>query len=130
MKLYLAGPMSGIEDFNAPAFRQAARALRDFGHEVVSPVEADEAEGLQLEGPPREAHPSATWGDCLSRDVKLIADSAIDGIVLLPGWEQSKGAKLELALALILKLTVYKFKRGLIERELRGDMAQSLMEVL
>ena len=35
-----------------------------------------------------------TWGDFLSRDVKLIADT-VGGIIFLPNWEQSRGARLE-----------------------------------
>lgn len=39
MRLYLAGPMSGIKDFNAPLFHAEAKRLRDIGHDVVNPAE-------------------------------------------------------------------------------------------
>ena len=37
MRLYLAGPMSGIKDFNFPAFNEAAEHLRKLGYEVFNP---------------------------------------------------------------------------------------------
>ena len=38
-RIYLAGPMSGLPDFNYPAFHAAAAVLRAQGHYVENPAE-------------------------------------------------------------------------------------------
>ncbi len=102
MKIYLAGPMTGIPQFNFPAFDEVARQLRSLGHEVVSPSELDTSDtrawALASKNgvPPGGVTPEGeTWGDILARDVKLVADSDIDAVVVLKGWERSRGALLE-----------------------------------
>lgn len=101
MRLYLAGPMTGLPKFNYPAFIEAAAGLRDMGHEVVSPAELDDpltrAVAMQsVDGAPGTGSANGeTWGDFLARDVKLLADDGIEGIFVLPGWEESSGARLE-----------------------------------
>jgi hypothetical protein len=106
MKVYLSGPMSGIKDMNAPAFVEAAALLRELGHHVFSPVEADIADGIQLEG--RTAPDEKTWGQLLGRDVTALADGDFDAIVLLNGWYSSRGSKLEACEAVLLGLNVFE----------------------
>lgn len=102
--LYLAGPMSGYPKFNFPLFEKAAQDLRDLGFDIISPAELDKTAGSTYE----EAIESLdgdvsklthTWGDFLSRDVKIVADQ-VEGIVFLPNWQSSKGARLEAYVAL------------------------------
>ena len=100
MRLYVAGPMTGIPQFNIPAFNAAAVALRDAGFEVISPAELDDPETYKaaLASPDGAAHDvvkHGTWGDFLARDVKLLVDDGIEAIVVLPGWQKSRGARLE-----------------------------------
>ena len=40
-RLYVAGPMRGIKDFNFPAFDEAATFLRNAGYEVCNPADRD-----------------------------------------------------------------------------------------
>lgn len=97
-RIYIAGPMSGLPQFNFPAFYAAAEALRAVGYDVVSPAELDDAEDAGAAMASKDGSPESakrTWGDFLARDVKLLADTGIQGIIFLPGWQKSKGAKLE-----------------------------------
>lgn len=100
-RVYIAGPMTGIPQFNFPAFDDAARDLRAVGHDVVSPAELDDPEdrAAALASPDGQMHGghhmNKTWGDFLARDVKLIADDGIEAIYVLSGWSRSRGARLE-----------------------------------
>jgi hypothetical protein len=91
MRLYLAGPMRGKPDLNFPAFRAAAAKLREAGHFVFDPSES-------LPG-------DASIRECMATDLSWIALHA-EGIALLPGWDHSRGAKAELALAHAIGLHV------------------------
>lgn len=106
MKVYLAGPMTGYPKFNYPAFDVAAKSLRGQGHEVESPAELDEPHVFEavLASPDGDvaALKEATgegFGDFLARDIRIVADVSVDGVVVLPGWEVSRGANLEVQVA-------------------------------
>lgn len=113
MKIYLAGPMRGIPEFNFPAFNSAAAELRAYGHEVFNPAERDnERHGTDIsKGNVNgdEAHASAQHGFslrvALGEDLAWITSQA-DAIALLPGWEQSTGAASERATAVALGLEI------------------------
>jgi hypothetical protein len=88
--------MSGIKEHNFPAFRTAAHVLREMGITVWSPVEMDEQEGYDG----HEVEPgSAEWSHYLARDLGVVCDRNVDGVVVLPGWENSRGAALEVHVA-------------------------------
>lgn len=75
--------MSGIKDYNYPAFNARAAELRAAGEEVINPAEND-----------AEIGSDQPWDVYLRRDLVLLAQKC-DKIVLLQGWEKSKGASLE-----------------------------------
>ncbi len=132
-RLYLAGPMSGYPQFNFPLFDRVTAVLRAKGYTIVSPSELDE-------GPSRDAAMASvdgnelnrngdtlageTHGDFLARDVKLVADE-VDAVVMLPGWEQSKGALLEAYVALTYDKRIY-----LWNEELERHMATSRRSII
>lgn len=99
-KYYLAGPMSGIPQFNFPAFDRACEILRAANFDIVSPHEHDTPETqaaarASVDGAPMPKETGAeSWAECLARDVVLIGD-VCEGIIFLPDWQKSRGAKLE-----------------------------------
>lgn len=107
--------MTSLPQYNFPAFDLMAATLRFYGHDVVSPAELDDPEDRKaaLASPDGRMHDGAhmgkTWGDFLARDVKLIADGGIEGIVVLPNWGQSQGARLETFVAFLKHLPIYTF---------------------
>lgn len=119
MKIYLAGPMRGIPEFNFPAFMAAAKKLRAAGHEVFNPAEKDnERHGTDISkgnATGDEAEAGKTHGfnlrEALGTDLAYICGHA-DGIAMLPGWPNSKGARAELATAEALGLRVILLGKG------------------
>lgn len=93
MKLYLAGPMSGLPDFNYPEFRRWKRSLEKVGYRVTSPADL----GMESSG--------YTWNDCMRSAITKMLEC--DAISLLDGWENSKGAKIELEIAKKLSMPIY-----------------------
>ena len=112
MKTYIAGPMSGIEEFNHPAFNAKAAELRAAGEDVINPAEFD-----------AEIGPDQPWDVYLRRDLILLADQC-NKIVLLDGWQNSRGANLERYVGEKLGMTIV-YPDG-EERTLEPDGAAAL----
>lgn len=94
--VYLLGPMTGIPEFNFPAFKAAADELRARGFDVLSPAEMDEAEGFEP-SPTGDDQAAEQYAQFLARDIQKIAEAGVDAGVALPGWERSGGANTEVA---------------------------------
>ena len=90
-RVYVAGPMTGIEDFNYPAFNAVADSLRAQGYQVENPADHGIVEG-------------AVWADYMAYDLTRLGLCGI--IALLPDWEKSQGARLEVLIAERLGMTV------------------------
>ena len=101
--IYIAGPMRGKPRFNFDAFAGAAQSLRHHGWDVLSPAEADLADGFDP-ACPGEITPERyeAW---MKRDFGMLRHA--DAIYLLRGWEKSEGARRELGFALALGLEVF-----------------------
>lgn len=110
---YLAGPMSGYPGFNFAAFTEAAEALRADGYRIISPAEIDDEETREWamaspDGDP-SSHPSGkTWGDFMARDIKIVIDES-KGVIVLPNWEESRGARIEVFTAVLCGHTIYRY---------------------
>ena len=71
--------MTGFPDLNFPAFHAMTTSLRAGGYTVTNPAEINPDSG--------------TWNDCMRRDIAALV--YCDTVATLPGWEYSKGARLE-----------------------------------
>lgn len=107
---YVAGPMRGRKHFNFPAFDTAAAAGSLLGYYILSPADMDRKAGLFRGHLPEddEELTDEQMKGCIDRDVKAILglDPRKDGIMVLPDWELSSGARAEVALARWLGLEV------------------------
>ena len=112
MKGYCAGPMTGYPLYNWPMFEWVVAEYRANGWEMVSPTEIDESVDWAVHV--KRAHDgsviSVELQDTFDYDRMLALDfeelRTCSAIVLLPEWQHSNGAKLELAEALRLGLEV------------------------
>jgi hypothetical protein len=82
-KVYLAGPMRGYEDLNRAAFESATVDLVGRGYDVFNPA-ANEDDGLSFK-------------ECMAVDLPAVA--AADIVIVLAGWQDSAGARLEVYVA-------------------------------
>jgi hypothetical protein len=99
IRLYVAGPITGRADLNFPAFREAAGQLRVAGYEVTDPTEK--------EGDPH----SRTWEEWMHLAIAELV--ACEALALLPGWWDSRGAKLEVMIARALAMPVKPLEQWL-----------------
>jgi len=92
MRLYIAGPMTGLPEFNIPAFNAAEAALNAAGFETRNPARHGAGE------------PGLEWSDYMRRDIPDLLEC--DAVALLPGWGASRGATLEVHIAETLGMPV------------------------
>lgn len=92
MRLYVAGPMTGLPEFNYPAFFEAEEALIAAGYDVLNPARTEGRDGCE------------SWLDFMRASLRDISHA--DAIATLPGWSDSKGACLEVQIAHGLQLGV------------------------
>ncbi len=132
MLIYIAGPMRGYAFYNFPAFDAARDHWKASGQDVINPADLDREHGFDA----CKLSPDTDWGsydsvpfdvcEAIDRDIEALKQC--DAIYLLQGWQGSKGAKAEKALAEWLGLHVFfqepsdfqapaenKFERGILD---------------
>lgn len=97
MRVYVAGPVTGVRGLNRFAFEDAADQLAELGLRPVVP---------HWFVPP-DAEWRAAMRSCIETLVKC------DGVCLLPGWRASRGAQTEYLLAMRLGMDVRELRRWL-----------------
>ncbi|EIT8514381.1 DUF4406 domain-containing protein, partial [Salmonella enterica] len=102
--VFICGPMTGYENYNRDAFMRKEMELIDYGATVLNPAMLPD--GLE-------------HGQYLTITRGMIRVS--DVICLLPGWENSEGAKREV---------VYAMKRNIWPMWLDEECREKLKEVL
>ena len=99
--VYISGPMSGLPNFNRGLFDYAENILvSSFGiRKIINPgkVPAD-----------------WTWEQAMEKDIDDVTNLATH-LVLLSGWEISRGARIEVKIALELGLPITTFESLLAE---------------
>ena len=94
---YISGPMTGIPDLNYPAFFTAEENLQLHYSKILNPAR------LQL-----DKNQENKWENWMRKAIVMMMEAT--HVVLLPGWENSKGATEEVRLANLLGIKVVKYE--------------------
>ena len=82
MRIYISGPITGRDWFESfSAFGDAERRIIRERHEAINPM------AISLYG--------LSWDLYMRLATEIIGSGEVDGIVMLRGWEKSKGAVIE-----------------------------------
>lgn len=92
-RIYISGPITGIKNYNREAFESAERDLLDAGYVAVSPFRI----GVTSK--------HKKWNDYMREDIKALMD--VDGVLVLPGYQQSKGAMEEIRVAQSVEIPLF-----------------------
>lgn len=116
-RIYIAGPMTGLPEYNFPAFNAAAAAWRAAGWDVLNPAEAFDGDTAR------------EYREYVAHDMTLLR--SCDAIAMLPGWDgaNARGSVWEREIALLLGLTVHDASEPVppTERESALQEAQRLV---
>jgi hypothetical protein len=96
VRLYIAGPMSGYPGFNYPAFHRADELLTAAGYETLNPATNPESD---------------SWDGYMRAAIAQVIQA--NGIAVLPDWQMSAGAALEVHIAHALRMPVHTLDRWL-----------------
>jgi len=86
IRIYISGPMTGIKNLNKETFAKAEKDLRQAGYEVMNPWLLDSYRPEKM-----------TWAERVRDDIKLMM--ICNAVAVLPGWLNSRGARLETDIA-------------------------------
>lgn len=104
-RVYVAGPMTGIADFNYPAFHAAADQWRELGYEVSNPADHDLAFANAHAG-----EHDLIRAHYLALDIGMVVEA--DAVAVLKGWQESQGALVEVHIAQVMGKPVLDAETG------------------
>ena len=99
--VYISGPMSGCVDFNRRVFDLAEIHLFASGYSVLNPGK------IRLDR-------TAGWDEYMRAAIRMMIRA--DKILLLPGWGESRGAKIEKGIADGLGMPTYVIHKDDLKR--------------
>lgn len=94
VKVYIAGPIRGVADYKE-RFAKERKALEGNGFAVLDP-------SILPEGMSQEDY----------MRISMAMMQSADGMILLEGWENSEGARIEKAYADMVGIPVYLLEKG------------------
>lgn len=90
-RVYISGPITGMPDLNRAAFAETQAKLESLGYSVFNPLD-------------KALPDSADWNAHMRADI--VALMGCSQVAVLPGWRDSRGARLEVSIAHALGMPV------------------------
>ncbi len=113
MKIYLSGGLNGYSlEERKKVFQDYEDRYSAEGFEVINPLTIDDGEHGTVDGTGTLRPTEEQWREFMARDLAIILRDGIDRLYLLPGWNSSRGAKLESLVALYLDIPQYDAETG------------------
>lgn len=81
-KVYISGPITGTDDY-IERFEKAENDLKSQGYSVINPAKVNS-----------NLPEDTTWNEYMKMSLCML--SMCDGIYMLKGWKESRGANMEL----------------------------------
>ena len=114
---YVSGPMTGYDGHNFDAFDTTEKVLKELGFQVLTPAQDGDLDD--------EGLGTATREEFMRRDIDWVLSS--DGVVVLDGWEMSRGARLEVAVAREIGLPIFRLEgEELVEEDYTTTLEEAL----
>lgn len=116
LKIYISGPITGIEDLNRGSFAKYEKKFVELGYDVVNPFKLDHSKAEAMEEVYKK---ETTNGDdflthsredihneYMKVDLKALIDCDLMGLMNEQEWEFSKGCKMEIRTAVDIGLEI------------------------
>lgn len=98
MKIYISGPITGyVPEERRETFQRAASRLAQAGYHPIDPM--------------NETPEQPNWAAYMRADIALLLQC--DAVALLPGWDESRGSRIEAQLAIDLGIPTKTLERWL-----------------
>lgn len=116
MRVYIAGPMTGKACYNAALFAAARKRWEEAGHNATTPIELNDGVWQRIHDRPfdpctdRAEHGDPILANMIVEDVAAVLSA--DALVLLRGWEHSRGTRVELLIAANQGIPIYDAESG------------------
>lgn len=109
LKIYISGPITGIEDLNRGSFSKYEKKFIELGYDVVNPFKLDHQKAEAMEKVYNEeivaGRDILTYSkedihnEYMKVDLKALVDCDVMGLMSSQEWEHSKGCRMEIRTA-------------------------------
>lgn len=122
MKIYLAGPITGIENDNIIEFARIKTLIENDGYCVTTPFD------LEIPKPKKGTDKQEVWNYYMRHCLNYLLSGDVEMVILLEGWQSSKGASSEAYVAQKANIPVKVFHEKSFGNHYLSDIGEDESE--